>query len=472
MHSSADGFEIFVFWFRRDLRLEDNRGFSMALRAARSAGKPLVPLFIFDKNILERLEDKDDARVGFIHKTLSEMQQVLRQHGSDLVVLYGRPEELWKDIAAKGLFVSSEDAGRGNPKAHFRMGVVKQVFTNHDYEPAAIQRDQAVSQHLSSSGIQFHTFKDQVIFEKGEVAKSDGKPYTVYTPYSRRWLAEFDSRLASGRDESQPENCGSMFSALLRFSDRIRIPSLAEVGFAANGLIVLPGVKVPTSTLTQYAANRNTPSLAGTTRLGLHLRFGTVSIRKLVRMARELRADIWLSELIWREFFMQILFHFPHVVEQAFRPEYDRIIWRNIPEEFERWCEGRTGFPIVDAGMRELNSTGFMHNRVRMIAGSFLVKHLLVDWRWGEAYFARKLLDFELSANNGNWQWVAGSGCDAAPYFRVFSPDLQQKKFDPDLRYIRQWLPEYGTSDYPAPMVDHAAARARALSAYGAVKAP
>jgi deoxyribodipyrimidine photo-lyase len=471
MNHSADDLEIFVFWFRRDLRLEDNRGFSRALRAAREAGKPLVPLFMFDENILERLEDRDDARVGFLHKTLIEIQSVLRQHGSDIVVLHGRPAELWTKMAREGLYFLPENVNNLRQKSPRRLGRIRQVFVNHDYEPVAIRRDLDVAQRLRREGVIFHSLKDQVIFERDEVVKADGKPYTVFTPYSRRWLQEFENRLSHGSDESQPENCGSLFSALMQFSDKSQVPSLEEIGFRVNSEIALPGMKVPTATLTQYALNRNTPSVQGTTRLGLHLRFGTVSLRKLVRLARELRAETWLSELIWREFFMQILFHFPHVETGGFRSEYDRIQWRNVPEEFEIWCQGRTGFPIVDAGMRELNSTGFMHNRVRMIVGSFLVKHLLIDWRWGEAYFARKLLDFELSSNNGNWQWVAGSGCDAAPYFRVFNPELQLKKFDPDLRYVKQWIPEYGSSAYPSPMVDHGLARGRALAAYAVVKA-
>lgn len=468
MQTSAPSSEVFVFWFRRDLRLEDNRGFSEALKAARQAGKPLVPLFIFDHEILERLEDQDDARVGFIHQTLREMKAVLRQQGADLVVLHGRPLEIWGDVMKRGLFASRENRSTGE----MEIGRVAKVFANHDYEPLAIARDLKTQELLQARGVAFETFKDQVIFERSEVVKDDGKPYTVFTPYSRKWLAEFERRLAAGNDESRAEPCGPGFSALISNLESTWFPTLAEIGFRQNESILFPGVKVPTSVLTEYALKRNAPAIVGTTRLGLHLRFGTVSIRKLVRLARELRADTWLSELIWREFFMQILFHFPRVQEQAFRPEYDRIEWRNEPDEFERWCEGRTGFPIVDAGMRELNATGFMHNRVRMIAGSFLVKHLLIDWRWGEAYFARKLLDFDLSANNGNWQWVAGTGCDAAPYFRVFNPELQTKKFDPDLRYIRTWIPELGTSKYPAPMVDHAAARARALQAYQVVKAP
>lgn len=467
MLAPVQGSEVYVFWFRRDLRLEDNRGFSVALRAARKAGKPLIPIFIFDQDILERLEDEDDARVGFLHRTLAEMKAVLRKQGSDLVILHGRPRAIWEDVAKRGLFASGENRSGGE----VFLGRVVKAFANHDYEPLAIARDQRVSSVLQGCGIAFETFKDQVIFERADVVKDDGKPYTVFTPYSRKWLLEFERRFKGGVDESQAESCGPHFSALATGVSALWFPALEELGFRANDKVDLPGVRVPTATLTEYALKRNTPAIAGTTRLGLHLRFGTVSVRKLVRLARELGAETWLNELIWREFFMQILFHFPRVQDEAFRPEYDRIVWRNVPEEFERWCQGRTGFPIVDAGMRELNATGFMHNRVRMIAGSFLVKHLLIDWRWGEAYFARKLLDFDLAANNGNWQWVAGSGCDAAPYFRVFSPELQTKKFDPDLRYIRAWVPEFGSAEYPEPMVGHAAARARALQAYQVVKA-
>lgn len=450
--------KVVMFWFRRDLRLEDNRGFSRALKSAEEQGAFVAPVFIFDKRILSELEDKDDARVGFIHKTLQAMKNTLRAQGSDLFVWHDRPQDLWSAIATGGLRLPN-----GEPAE-----VVK-VVANHDYEPRAIKRDSEVANELAKAGIVFETFKDQVIFERSDVVKDDGKPYTVFTPYSKRWRLVFDDRRSRGIDELAPEACGAQFRHLLKFSDA-PFPPLSEIGFEENHQIELPGVRVATSVLQDYANNRNMPSLAGTTRLGLHLRFGTVSIRKLVRLAMELKADIWLSELIWREFFMQILFHFPHVDGLPFRPEYERIVWRNDESEFQAWCEGRTGYPIVDAGMRELNQTGFMHNRVRMIVGSFLSKHLLIDWRWGEAYFARRLLDFELSSNNGNWQWVAGSGCDAAPYFRVFNPTLQAEKFDREQRYITHWVPEFSTKDYPPPIVDHVMARARVLKAYEVLK--
>lgn len=450
--------KVVMFWFRRDLRLEDNRGLSRALKLAEELSASVAPVFIFDKGILSELEDKDDARVGFIHKTIAAMKETLRAQGSDLFVWHDRPLELWKSIAAKGL-----------PLPDGSCAEILKVIANHDYEPRAIRRDDEARKELSAAGIAFETFKDQVIFERNEVVKDDGKPYTVYTPFSKRWRMVFEDRRSSGIDELAPEACGIRFRHFLKVSD-VPLPTLGEVGFTENRQIELPGVRVAASVLVDYGKNRNTPSLPGTTRLGLHLRFGTVSIRKLVRLAMELKADVWLSELIWREFFMQILFHFPHVDGLPFRREYEKIVWRNNESEFQAWCEGRTGYPIVDAGMRELNQTGFMHNRVRMIAGSFLTKHLLVDWRWGEAYFARKLLDFELSANNGNWQWVAGSGCDAAPYFRVFNPTLQAEKFDPDQRYIAMWVPEFSAKDYPAPIVDHAIARARVLKAYEVLK--
>jgi deoxyribodipyrimidine photo-lyase len=450
--------KVVIFWFRRDLRLEDNRGFSRALQYAEELSASVAPVFIFDKRILSELEDKDDARVGFIHKTISAMKETLRVQGSDFFVWHDRPVDLWKSIAASGLQLPNGE----------RAEVVK-VVANHDYEPRAIRRDDEVRKELSAAGIAFETFKDQVILERSDVVKDDGKPYTVFTPFSKKWRRVFEDRLSRGQDELAPEACGIFFRHLLKVSN-VPFPSLGAMGFRENKQIELPGVRVATSVLVDYAKNRNTPSLPGTTRLGPHLRFGTVSVRKLVRLALELKAEVWLSELIWREFFMQILFHFPYVDGLPFRKDYEKIVWRNDESDFRAWCEGRTGYPIVDAGMRELNQTGFMHNRVRMIAGSFLTKHLLVDWRWGEAYFARKLLDFELSANNGNWQWVAGSGCDAAPYFRVFNPTLQAEKFDPDQRYIAKWVPEFLSKDYPPPIVDHAMARARVLKAYEVLK--
>jgi deoxyribodipyrimidine photo-lyase len=431
---------IAVFWFRRDLRLEDNTGLAHALKS----GLPVLPLFIFDQNILAKLEDKNDARVEFIHRALESLHQELHQHGCGLRVEHGDPLKIWKDILQRH--------------------EVKAVFTNHDYEPYATQRDTEVTRLLAAQGVEFKTFKDQVIFEKMDVEKGTGGPYTVFTPYSRKWKELLkDSHLKSSESEKH-------LSGLLKVNEKSKsefslgVPSLSEIGFSPSGL-EFPKAKVDQALIKAYAKNRNTPSIRGTTRLGIHLRFGTVSIRQLVKEAKRLD-ETWLNELIWREFFMQILWNFPHVVGQPFRPEYAGIQWRHDEKEFKKWCEGKTGYPIVDAGMRELNETGFMHNRVRMIVGSFLVKDLLIDWRWGEAYFARKLLDFELSSNNGNWQWVAGTGCDAAPYFRIFNPDAQTKKFDPDHRYIKTWVKEFGTMSYPEPMVDHSFARERTLTAY------
>lgn len=439
---------IAFFWFRRDLRLEDNRGLAQALRFCRAEGLRLVPIFIFDSVILDRLEDRADSRVNFIVQTLKTMSESLRQKGAGLICMHGEPSRVWAELLNEG-------------------HKIRAVFTNHDYEPYARERDAEVERLLKTHEIHFESFKDQVIFEKSEVVKDDGRPYTVFTPYAKKWRSVF--KLSDVKAESCLVN-GDLFASHDSKIFRGRcVPSLESLGFRSTD-IEFPSLRVETDLLVKYAERRNVPAIRGTSRLGLHLRFGTVSIRKLVAKAFELRAESWLNELIWREFFMQILWHFPHVAENAFRPQYDRIQWRQDEKGFERWCKGMTGYPIVDAGMRELNETGFMHNRVRMIAASFLTKHLLVDWRWGEAYFAAKLLDFDLAANNGNWQWVAGSGCDAAPYFRVFSPDLQAKKFDPDGKYIRQWVPELGSKDYPEPMVEHAMARARALAAYKAVQ--
>lgn len=422
-----------IFWFRRDLRLHDNAGLYHALKS----GDPVLPVFIFDRHILGKLSHKADARVEFIHKTLTALHEELVTHGSSLKVLHATPleafEELAKDYAITG------------------------VYTNHDYEPEAIARDASIKAFLDSKGIGFHTYKDQCIFEKNEVTKEDGKPYTVFTPYSRRWKAAMKDFYI------RPYPNKSYFKNFLS-SASMAIPSLKALGFEKTTAVVPPS-DLDKDLIRHYHQTRDIPGIKGTTRLSVHLRFGTVSIRALVKRAMELN-ETWLNELIWRDFYMMILFHFPHSAKDSFKPQYDRVHWRNDETEFAAWCEGRTGFPIVDAGMRELNATGFMHNRVRMIVSSFLVKDLLIDWRWGEAYFAEKLLDYDLSANVGGWQWAAGSGCDAAPYFRVFNPTEQQKKFDPDFTYIKRWVPEYGTKNYPQPIVDHAAARLRALSVY------
>lgn len=455
-----------VHWFRRDLRLEDNRAFAAALADAASGGS-VLPIFIFDPTILARLEDKDDGRVTFIHRTLAGLHARLRAKGSGLLVFHGKPRDVFRGLAT-GQWTGVKPASVEYFKSAIGEFDLRAVYTNRDDEPYARERDRTVEKLLVESGISFHSAKDQVIFDRDDVTKDDGKPYTVFTPYSKRWRATLDEK--PGALAPAKTSAAGLLPWKAVTGEELAL-SLKDLGFCESSL-EFPSLRVETDLLKRYAHKRNTPAIRGTSRLGIHLRFGTVSIRKLVRTALDLKADTWLSELIWREFFMQILWHFPQVVEHAFRPEYDRIRWRNDADEFEKWCQGKTGFPIVDAGMRELNATGFMHNRVRMIAGSFLVKHLLVDWRLGEAYFARKLLDFDLAANNGNWQWVAGSGCDAAPYFRVFNPSLQADKFDADSTYVKQWVPEFGSDDYFQPMVEHKAARARALAAYQAIREP
>jgi deoxyribodipyrimidine photo-lyase len=418
-----------VFWFRRDLRLDDNVGLYRALKDSRN----VLPVFIFDTEILDLLDDKRDARVEFILHSLTLLHEQLRQHESDIFVWHGNPVVFFKQIT---------------PKA---------VFANEDYEPYARTRDAAVGTLLQAKGIPFQTFKDQVIFAKSEVVKDDGKPYTVFTPYSRKWKSLLNSE--------NLQSCDSLLLAhQFKKTEALSVPTLHELGFESTGLEFPPRV-IRQTIIENYHEQRNFPALAGTTRLSVHLRFGTVSIRKLATVARA-KNETWLNELIWRDFYHMILWHFPHVAERAFKPAYDHIQWRNHPEEFGAWCNGQTGYPLVDAGMRELNATGFMHNRVRMVVASFLTKHLLIDWRWGEHYFAKKLLDFDLAANNGGWQWAAGSGCDAAPYFRVFNPLLQTEKFDPEQAYIKKWVPELGTAAYPPPIVEHAFARKRALEVY------
>jgi deoxyribodipyrimidine photo-lyase len=422
-----------IFWFRRDLRLEDNAGLYHALKA----GKPVVPVFIFDRNILDELEDKDDRRVEFIHLALQHIQSKLAKGGSTLDVRYGYPADVYKQLL--------EDYS------------VEKVFTNHDYEPYAQKRDKEIAGFLKENGASFHTYKDQVIFEKSEVVKDDSKPYTVFTPYSRRWKAALNDFYL----KSYPVK--KYFKHFHKQAAR-DIPSPESMHFKPQGQTFPPG-KWKEDIIKQYHKQRDIPAIAGTSRLSVHLRFGTISIRELAREAGALN-ETFLNELIWRDFYHMILWHFPKVVGHAFKPEYDNIQWRNNEKEFNAWCNGVTGYPIVDAGMRELNTTGFMHNRIRMVVASFLTKHLLVDWRWGEAYFAKKLLDFDLAANNGGWQWAAGSGCDAAPYFRIFNPYLQTKKFDPDLKYIRKWVPEFEEFTYPAPIVEHEFARKRCLEVY------
>ncbi len=422
-----------VFWFRRDLRLNDNAGLYHALRA----GVPVLPVFIFDTHILDQLEDKKDKRVQFIHDALCALQEQLAGMGSSLHVLHGTPLDCFKKLTDT-----------------FNLST---VYTNHDYEPYAMEREKAIGTYLHTKGISFHTFKDQVIFERGEVVKDNNEPYTVYTPYSRKWKEKLNGFFL------KPYPTEKYFGAFYKCAP-VAVPSLKEIGFESAPYGTIPCV-LDESIARDYDKTRDYPAIHGTTRLSVHLRFGTVSIRKLAAEASLLNPTL-LNELIWREFYMAILWHFPHVASGAFKREYDNIVWRNNEQEFELWCAGKTGYPIVDAGMRQLNETGYMHNRVRMIVASFLTKDLLIDWRWGEAYFAEKLLDYDLSANNGGWQWAAGSGCDAAPYFRVFNPYLQTQKFDPELKYVKQWVPEYDTLSYPQPIVEHSAARERCLRVY------
>jgi deoxyribodipyrimidine photo-lyase len=422
-----------IFWFRRDLRLHDNAGLYRALKS----GNPVLCLFIFDKDILDDLEDKDDARVTFIYNQIEQIDKDLQKHGSSLLLKYDKPEHAWKEI------IKDYD--------------VAAVYTNHDYEPYAKKRDADLGKFLAEHGIEFKTFKDQVILEGHEVVKDDRTPYTVFTPYKKKWL----NNLTSFHLKSYPTE---KYVEALYQTKPLKDISLKQMGFEESQA-EFPPIEYK-SVIEDYAKKRDFPAIKGTSHIALHLRFGTVSIRDLAREATQYHERTWLNELIWREFYMMSLDFFPQTINAAYRPEYDRIQWRNNQKEFEAWCEGNTGYPLVDAGMRELNATGFMHNRVRMVVASLLVKHLLIDWRWGEHYFARKLLDYDASANVGNWQWVAGSGTDTMPYFRIFNPESQLKKFDPKMEYIKKWVPEYGTSQYPKPIVDNTEARARCLKAY------
>ncbi len=422
-----------IFWFRRDLRTDDNHG----LFAALNVGLPVVPVFIFDPAILAQFPNPNDPRLTFIHHCLTDLNREFEKHGSSLQVYFSSPEVVFKQLAAKYS--------------------VQCVFTNTDYEPAAIDRDLHVERLLNSLGIGFEALKDQIIFHHNEVVKNDEAPYTVFTPYSKKWkekLAEEEIRFYDSEKllfRLKPMSAGYF-------------PELSEIGYQPQ-TVKFPDKNFDQFLIENYVKMRDFPAQNGTSHLGIHLRFGTISIRKLTLFAQQYSA-VFLNELIWRNFYMDILWHFPYVVNKSFKPAYDFIPWLNNESEFDRWCAGQTGYPIVDAGMRELNETGFMHNRVRMVVASFLTKHLLIDWRWGEAYFAEKLLDYELASNNGGWQWASGSGCDASPYFRIFSPELQTKKFDPQLKYIRKWVPEFETFTYPKPIVDHSFARNRAIETY------
>jgi len=428
-----------IFWFRRDLRLDDNAGLYHALKS----GNPVLLVFIFDKEILDKLEDKDDARVTFIYDAIDDLNKELYKHGSTLIVLYDKAEHAWDKLLNDYKIAT--------------------VYTNHDYEPYAKKRDNAIAQKLSKHGIELKTYKDQVIFDRGEVLKDDGKPYTVYTPYKNKWYQKLKPFYLKAYPTKK-------YLKNLYKTGPLKVPSLKEIGFERSSLAI-PGREYE-DVIKDYAEKRDYPAIKGTSHIGLHLRFGTVSIRELANIANSYHEKTWLNELIWREFYMMILDHFPETMDHAFRPEYDRIKWVNDEAQFKAWCDGETGYPLVDAGMRELNATGYMHNRVRMVVASFLSKDLLIDWRWGEHYFARKLLDYEMASNVGGWQWAAGSGTDAAPYFRIFNPDSQAKKFDPELKYIKKWVPEYADfSRYPKPIIDHAFARERCLKAFKAALA-
>ena len=415
-----------IFWFRRDLRLEDN----VALFKASLENETVIPLFIFDVDIIESLQ-KDDARISFIYDTLKDIDTELKKLNSSLLVKIGKPIEVWKELTS--------DYN------------VDKVFFNKDYEPYAITRDLEITQFLNSINTEVCSFKDQVVFEESEIVKNDGLPYTVFTPYKNKWLLQF-------KDILLPEN---KYSPNF-YQFKREFPSLESIGFVESIIKVKP---YNLNHLEQYDSIRDFPFIDQTSYVSPYLRFGLISSRKLIKIALKTNAT-YLSELIWREFFMQILFHFPKVVTENFKSKYNQVEWRNNEAEFQKWCKGETGYPIVDAGMRQLNETGYMHNRVRMITAGFLCKHLLIDWRWGEAYFAEKLLDYDLSANNGNWQWASGTGCDSAPYFRIFNPSEQIKKFDKELKYINTWVKDLNELTYPLPIVEHKFARERALSAY------
>ena len=422
-----------VFWHRRDLRVEDNAGLSKALQ--NNTG--VQPIFIFDKNILDELPE-NDQRVRFIYQEILKIKKAYQEAGSDLWVFYDQPENVFRQLV----------------KEH----KVEKVYTNRDYEPYAKERDKIIFELLKEANIEMIGAKDHVIFEKSEVLTNNGDPYKVYSPYMRKWKEHFSTEMLA------PYDCKKHFGNLRQIKEKSMLISLDEMGFSNNEIYPIPAKTPDDEVIKNYHNTRDIPSIIGTTRMSVHLRFGTVSIRHLARHG--IKNEKYFNELIWRDFYQMIIYHFPHSVDRSFKPEYDKIPWDNNKAYFERWCEGKTGYPIVDAGMRELNQTGFMHNRVRMIVASFLTKHLLIDWRWGEAYFAKKLLDFELASNVGGWQWAASSGVDAQPYFRVFNPYSQQEKFDKDQKYIKKWVPEFGTDEYPTPIVEHKKARQKAIDTY------
>ena len=422
-----------IVWMRRDLRLEDNTALYHALKTREN----VLPLFIFNPDILERLEVRPDLRVNFIYKTLAGIKETLEKIGSSIYIAHGKPQDVFKKMAEEFHICS--------------------VYTNRDYEPYSVLRDLNVERFLEINKIEYHSYKDHVLFEKDELVKDDGKPYTVFTPYKNKFLEKINKEMI------RPLSAAQYFHNFIRIKP-LPMMSIEAIGFESHN-VEFPSKSLSKTLLEGYAANRDFPARNGTSKLSVHLRFGTISIRKVTALAL-LHSDTFLSELIWRNFYSQILWYFPQVATRAFKPIYDNIRWENNLDHFNAWCQGITGYPMVDAGMRELNQTGFMHNRLRMVTASFLCKHLLIDWRWGEAYFAGKLNDYELASNNGGWQWAAGSGCDAVPYFRIFNPELQAKKFDPDAEYILKWVPEFGTIAYPQPIIDHRFARERALKRY------
>lgn len=426
--------EIAIFWFRRDLRLTDNAGLYHALKS----GLPVLPVFIFDTHILNDLEDRNDKRVDFIHQSVTQLKDELNEYGSDLVVLHDTPLKAWGQL--------------------LQQYKIAGVYTNTDYEPYARERDELVKNLLGAHNIRFNTYKDQCIFDYTEVLKDDGTPYTVFTPYSKKWKQNLNDFFL------KPYSTKKYAKNFYRAPQKSELITLKELGFEKTNE-AFPSQTIKQGLIKNYSKTRDIPFIHGTSRLGIHFRFGTISIRQKASKAKEL-SETFLNELIWRDFYMAILAWFPYVANYSFRKEYDKINWLNDEQQFKQWREGKTGYPLVDAGMRELNATGFMHNRVRMVTASFLTKHLLIDWRWGEAYFAKKLLDYDLSANNGGWQWAAGCGTDAAPYFRVFNPALQAQKFDKENKYIKHWVPEFGTDKYMKPIVDHDFARRRCLEIY------
>lgn len=432
---SLPKFPIVVFWFRRDLRLEDN----VALYRALSGEFPVLPIFIFDPSILDQFEKGQNAQVEFILDEIESLRATLKAFGSTIKIYCDKPLVVFKKLC---------DSYN-----------LRGVYANEDYELSSMRRDAEVSDFLATQNIPFHLFKDHVLFAKNEVVKEDGTPYTIFTPYSKRWLKIL------AQSEIEFFDSQKMLHNLYPFSDPY-VPTLSDLGFQKRN-VEIPSREIDKQIIVEYDKLRDYPSIRSTSRLGIHLRFGTISIRSLAREAMRLNST-FLNELIWRDFYHYITFHNPHICQgKSFKGQYDNIKWNNNEEEFRAWCEGKTGYPIVDAGMRELNATGFMHNRVRMVAASFLVKHLLIDWRWGEAYFANKLIDFDFAANNGGWQWAASCGCDAVPYFRIFNPELQASKFDREKRYIKKWLPEYDTLSYQSePIVEHQYARARAIARY------